>query len=142
MADKFTVAEGWTGPGRRDVIIEPLEPVDDGLHMDHGQRGAFEWWISMPTWTAAIRWWSSSMHRIPIRAWKGKPGSRSSCSGRVASESRDSSPMPDRSSPLHGINLRSRSAETRSGWRRKPANYQLRDRCQREGVRLPSHVQA
>jgi len=36
------VIEGWTGPGRRDSIIEPLKPIDDGLHMD--KRGMYEWW--------------------------------------------------------------------------------------------------
>jgi len=45
MADKrIKVTEGWTGPGRRDSIIAPLKPVDDGLHMDIGQRGMYEWW--------------------------------------------------------------------------------------------------
>ena len=42
MADKFEVIEGWTGPGRRDVRIEPLKPIDDGLHMD--KKGMYEWW--------------------------------------------------------------------------------------------------
>jgi hypothetical protein len=38
------VIEGWTGPGRQDSVIEPLKPVDDGLHMKMGQRGMYEWW--------------------------------------------------------------------------------------------------
>ena len=42
MPDTNNVTEGWTGPGRRDTVIEPLNPVDDGLHMD--RRGMYEWW--------------------------------------------------------------------------------------------------
>ena len=42
MPDNTKVIEGWTGPGRRDSIIKPLKPVDDGLHMD--KRGMYEWW--------------------------------------------------------------------------------------------------
>jgi hypothetical protein len=43
MADKgIQVIEGWTGPGKCDAHIEPLKPVDDGLHMD--KRGMYEWW--------------------------------------------------------------------------------------------------
>ena len=42
MPDKTIVIEGWTGPGRRDSVIEPLKPVDDALHMD--KRGMYEWW--------------------------------------------------------------------------------------------------
>jgi hypothetical protein len=38
------VTEGWTGPGSCDARIEPLKPGDDGLHMDIGKRGVFEWW--------------------------------------------------------------------------------------------------
>lgn len=45
MNDKvMKVTEGWTGPGRQDARIEPLKPMDDGLHMDLGQKGMFEWW--------------------------------------------------------------------------------------------------
>jgi hypothetical protein len=45
MADKIIkVTEGWTGPGRRDALIEPLRPQDDGLHMEIGQKGMYEWW--------------------------------------------------------------------------------------------------
>jgi hypothetical protein len=45
MAEKnFEVIEGWTGPGRRDDRIEPLPSVDDGLHIDLGKRGQYEWW--------------------------------------------------------------------------------------------------
>jgi hypothetical protein len=45
MADRgIKVTEGWTGPGRRDALIEPLKPIDDGLHMDMDKRGMFEWW--------------------------------------------------------------------------------------------------
>jgi hypothetical protein len=38
------VTEGWTGPGRRDSLIEPLKPIDDGLHIQMGKRGMYEWW--------------------------------------------------------------------------------------------------
>ena len=38
------VSEGWTGPGRRDAHIEPLPLSDDGLHMEMGKRGMYEWW--------------------------------------------------------------------------------------------------
>jgi hypothetical protein len=44
MPDKTRVIEGWTGPGRCDLHIEPLKAVDDGLHMDVSKRGIFEWW--------------------------------------------------------------------------------------------------
>jgi hypothetical protein len=44
MPEKTSVIEGWTGPGRRDARIEPLKPVDDGLHIDVNRRGTFEWW--------------------------------------------------------------------------------------------------
>ena len=42
MKNNTKVIEGWTGPGRRDSVIEPLKPVDDGLHMD--KKGMYEWW--------------------------------------------------------------------------------------------------
>jgi hypothetical protein len=42
MPDTFKVVEGWTGPGRRDGRIEPLQPSDDGLHLD--RPGMYEWW--------------------------------------------------------------------------------------------------
>ena len=42
MPDKTGVIEGWTGPGRRDQRIEPLNLADDGLHMDTNRRGMFE----------------------------------------------------------------------------------------------------
>lgn len=38
------VIEGWTGPGRRDVHIEPLLLSEDGLHIDINKRGMYEWW--------------------------------------------------------------------------------------------------
>jgi hypothetical protein len=38
------VVEGWTGPGRCDARIEPLPLSDDGLHIDMGKRGLYEWW--------------------------------------------------------------------------------------------------
>lgn len=44
MNQNTKVIEGWTGPGRYDTVIEPLKPVDDGLHMDMGKRGMYEWW--------------------------------------------------------------------------------------------------
>ncbi len=45
MAEQIhKVIEGWTGPGRQDAHIEPLTPADDGLHMEQGKRGMYEWW--------------------------------------------------------------------------------------------------
>ena len=44
MTNKTTVTEGWTGPGRRDACIEPLPLSEDGLHMDLGEKGVYEWW--------------------------------------------------------------------------------------------------
>ena len=44
MPQNTTVNEGWTGPGRRDAQIAPLPPGDDGLHMEMGKRGMYEWW--------------------------------------------------------------------------------------------------
>lgn len=44
MAGRTTVREGWTGPGRQDERIEVLPPADDGLHIDVGKRGQYEWW--------------------------------------------------------------------------------------------------
>jgi hypothetical protein len=41
---KMRVIEGWTGPGRRDGVIEPLNLGEDGLHMELARRGMFEWW--------------------------------------------------------------------------------------------------
>lgn len=38
------VKEGWTGEGRRDTVIEPLKPEDDGLHTTMGEKGMYEWW--------------------------------------------------------------------------------------------------
>jgi predicted secreted hydrolase len=38
------VREGWTGPGRRDGVITPLKPEDDGLHIEVGKKNQFEWW--------------------------------------------------------------------------------------------------
>ena len=43
-AKVIKVTEGWTGPGSRDTLIERLQPKDDGLHMDVGKRGMYEWW--------------------------------------------------------------------------------------------------
>jgi len=42
MPEKNKVIEGWTGPGRSDSVILPLEVVDDALHMDG--KGMYEWW--------------------------------------------------------------------------------------------------
>lgn len=42
MKTNTQVTEGWTGPGRRDSVIEPLKPIDDALHMN--KRGIYEWW--------------------------------------------------------------------------------------------------
>ena len=42
MPHNKEVIEGWTGPGRRDSQIKPLNPIDDALHMD--RRGMYEWW--------------------------------------------------------------------------------------------------
>jgi hypothetical protein len=44
MPQNTTVSEGWTGPGRSDEVIAPLPLGDDGLHMDMGKRGMYEWW--------------------------------------------------------------------------------------------------
>ena len=38
------VKEGWTGPGRRDGTIFPMEPEDDALHIEVGAKNQFEWW--------------------------------------------------------------------------------------------------
>jgi hypothetical protein len=38
------VMEGWSGPGRQDTRIEPLPLSEDGLHIDLGKRGLYEWW--------------------------------------------------------------------------------------------------
>lgn len=38
------VTEGWSGPGRRDASIIPLDLADDGMHMEKDQRGMYEWW--------------------------------------------------------------------------------------------------
>lgn len=38
------IKEGWTGPGRRDGTILPMEPEDDALHIDVGKKNQFEWW--------------------------------------------------------------------------------------------------
>lgn len=38
------VFEGWKGPGRRDALIEPLQLNEDGLHLETGKRGMYEWW--------------------------------------------------------------------------------------------------
>jgi len=38
------VQEGWTGPGRRDAVIVPLKPEEDGLHVGLGTKGSYEWW--------------------------------------------------------------------------------------------------
>jgi hypothetical protein len=38
------VVEGWTGPGRSDGQIKPLPLSEDGLHIDIGKRGLYEWW--------------------------------------------------------------------------------------------------
>ena len=39
-----SVREGWTGPGRRDGVVVPLAPEEDGLHIDMRRRGVYEWW--------------------------------------------------------------------------------------------------
>ncbi len=46
MIDKVSplVREGWTGPGRHDITIQPLKPEEDGLHIDIGKKGMYEWW--------------------------------------------------------------------------------------------------
>ena len=38
------VREGWTGPGRRDITIQPVQPEEDGLHIDIRGKGMYEWW--------------------------------------------------------------------------------------------------
>ena len=42
MAEKTKVIEGWSGPGRRDLLIEPLKLADDGLHNDLGKRSKWQ----------------------------------------------------------------------------------------------------
>jgi len=44
VARSKEVIEGWTGPGRRDSLIEALQPAEDGLHIEPGRRGSYEWW--------------------------------------------------------------------------------------------------
>jgi hypothetical protein len=44
VAKGVKVEEGWTGPGRRDALIEVLKPEEDGLHIDMGKRSLYEWW--------------------------------------------------------------------------------------------------
>lgn len=44
MTNEQAVVEGWTGPGRCDQHIQPLPLSEDGLHMEPGQRGLYEWW--------------------------------------------------------------------------------------------------
>ncbi len=44
MANNMKVIEGWTGPGKRDAVVQRLKPQDDGLHLDLANRGMFEWW--------------------------------------------------------------------------------------------------
>lgn len=41
---KIKVDEGWTGPGRRDGVIEILKMEEDGFHMDMEKKGMYEWW--------------------------------------------------------------------------------------------------
>ena len=38
------VKEGWTGPGRRDAVVTPLAPEEDGMHIDTRRKGTYEWW--------------------------------------------------------------------------------------------------
>jgi hypothetical protein len=47
MTDNITttkVKEGWTGPGKSDSIIVPLKPEENGLHINVGGKGKYEWW--------------------------------------------------------------------------------------------------
>ena len=44
MIKKVEVNEGWTGPGRSDAEIKPLQLSEDGLHIDMNKRGVYEWW--------------------------------------------------------------------------------------------------
>ena len=44
MKNNIKVREGWTGPGRRDEQIKPLQLSEDGLHIDMNRRGMYEWW--------------------------------------------------------------------------------------------------
>jgi len=41
---EMVVKEGWTGPGRRDAVVIPLAPEEDGIHIDIHRKGMFEWW--------------------------------------------------------------------------------------------------
>jgi len=38
------VEEAWSGPGRGDGEIAPLPPGEDGLHIELGKKGQYEWW--------------------------------------------------------------------------------------------------
>lgn len=38
------VKEGWTGPGKCDSSIKPLTLGEDGLHINLGVKGQYEWW--------------------------------------------------------------------------------------------------
>lgn len=40
---RIDVVETWTGPGRRDAVIEPLSPAGNAAHLDEHPR-AFEHW--------------------------------------------------------------------------------------------------
>jgi hypothetical protein len=44
VAKNIEVMEGWSGPGKQDTQIEPLPLSEDGLHIDMGKRGMYEWW--------------------------------------------------------------------------------------------------
>ena len=38
------IKEAWLGIGRKDDVIEPIQPIDDALHIDMKKRGTREWW--------------------------------------------------------------------------------------------------
>ncbi|NVM38044.1 MAG: hypothetical protein HWN81_20790 [Candidatus Lokiarchaeota archaeon] len=38
------IKEAWLGPGRKDGEIRPIQPQDDGLHIDMKKKGTREWW--------------------------------------------------------------------------------------------------
>lgn len=74
MPDKTKVTEGWAGPGRRDALIKSLSPIDDGLHMDMGKKGMYEWWYfdaHLDSGHTLVVFFHASN---PNPGWQGKTG--------------------------------------------------------------------
>ena len=38
------IREAWLGPGRKDGEIKPIQPKDDGLHINMNNKSTKEWW--------------------------------------------------------------------------------------------------